>query len=51
MIVVSTSESLRDRTEMAGLGADSYFSKPSGYAEFMKLSGLIKSFLVNEPAF
>jgi two-component system, chemotaxis family, response regulator Rcp1 len=50
VIVVSTSESARDRNEMAGLGANSYFSKPSGYADFMKLSDLIKSFLGSEAA-
>jgi hypothetical protein len=30
---------------MATLGANSYFHKPSQYAEFMKLGGLIKSFV------
>ena len=42
VIVVSTSNSEGDRQRMAGLGADNYFPKPSDYAEFMKLSDLIK---------
>ena len=45
VIAVSTSESARDREDMAKLGANGYFRKPSGYADFMKLGDMIKELL------
>lgn len=45
VIAVSTSDSPRDRQDMARLGADAYFRKPSEYAEFMKLGDLVRQFL------
>jgi DNA-binding response OmpR family regulator len=45
VIAVSTSDSPHDREQMARLGADGYFRKPSGFDEFMKLGDLIKGIL------
>src|SRR5271154_3874252 len=47
VIAVSTSNSERDREEMAKLGANAYFRKPSHYAEFMKLGDMVKELLGN----
>ncbi|HWB82598.1 MAG TPA: response regulator [Bryobacteraceae bacterium] len=46
VIVVSTSDTPGDRLEMAQLGANGYFHKPSGYGDFMKLGDMVKGFLV-----
>ena len=43
VIVVSTSDTTRDRAMMQELGADGYFRKPSDFDEFMRLGELIKS--------
>ena len=45
VIVVSTSDSERDRQIMKELGADGYFAKPSELDEFMKLGDLVKNVL------
>jgi two-component system, chemotaxis family, response regulator Rcp1 len=45
VIVVSTSDSERDREFMKELGADGYFRKPSDFDEFMKLGDLFKNVL------
>jgi chemotaxis family two-component system response regulator Rcp1 len=45
VIAVSTSPSAPDREQMASLGADGYFPKPSEYADFMKLGALVKAIL------
>jgi two-component system, chemotaxis family, response regulator Rcp1 len=45
VIAVSTSASTQDREHMMSLGANSYFHKPSNYADFMKLGDTIKSLL------
>jgi chemotaxis family two-component system response regulator Rcp1 len=45
VIVVSTSDSERDRRVMKELGADGYFHKPSEFDEFMKLGDLVKGVL------
>ena len=45
VIAISTSDSPRDREEMTKLGANSYFRKPSEYAEFMKLGDVIQELL------
>ncbi len=42
VLTVSTSDSARDRQEMAALGSDAYFRKPSDYDSFMKLGDLIR---------
>jgi CheY-like chemotaxis protein len=48
VIVVSSSESIRDREAMAQLGANGYFRKPSDYSEFLKLGTMIKDLLRKE---
>jgi chemotaxis family two-component system response regulator Rcp1 len=45
VLVVTSSDSARDRETMAGLGADGYFRKPSDYEHFMKLGGLVRELL------
>ncbi len=42
VIVVTSSDSPRDRERVKALGADAYFRKPSDLKEFMVLGGLIK---------
>ena len=43
VIVATTSQSETDRQRVLALGATAYFSKPSGYEEFMKLGDLLKT--------
>jgi len=45
VLVVTSSDSERDREEMDSLGANGYFRKPSEFAEFMKLGQLVKELL------
>jgi chemotaxis family two-component system response regulator Rcp1 len=45
VIVVTTSDSPRDREQMERLGANGYFNKPSDFDEFMKLGDVVKSVL------
>lgn len=45
VLVVTSSNSEKDREDMAKLGARDYFCKPSAYAEFMKLGQVIKTLL------
>jgi CheY-like chemotaxis protein len=45
VLVVTSSDSPRDREEMDRLGANGYFRKPSEVAEFMKLGSLIRELL------
>jgi chemotaxis family two-component system response regulator Rcp1 len=49
VIVVSTSDSPKDHQNMAELGADRYFRKPSEYADFMKLGDMAKELLRSGP--
>jgi two-component system, chemotaxis family, response regulator Rcp1 len=45
VLIVSSSDTARDRAAVADLSIVGYFKKPSDYAEFMKLGPLVKSFL------
>jgi CheY-like chemotaxis protein len=45
VLVVSTSDSTKDRENMMNLGANGYFRKPSHYDQFMKLSDVVKVLL------
>lgn len=45
VLVVTSSDSARDREKMTNLGIAGYFRKPSRLAEFLKLGPLVKSFL------
>ena len=49
VLVVTSSDSARDRETMAKLGANGYFRKPSDYEHFMKLGGLVKELLDDKP--
>jgi len=49
VLVVTSSDSLRDRETMAKLGANGYFRKPSDYEHFMKLGSLVKELLDHKP--
>ena len=45
VVVVTSSDSERDREEMSKLGVAAYFCKPSNYQKFMKLGELAKRLL------
>jgi chemotaxis family two-component system response regulator Rcp1 len=45
VLVVTSSDSTRDREEMEKFGIAGYFRKPSEYAEFMKLGPIVKQLL------
>jgi len=45
VLVVTSSDSQKDRDEMGQLGVHGYFRKPSEYEEFMKLGPLVRDIL------
>ena len=45
VLVVTSSDSQRDREEMDAFGANGYFRKPSDFSEFMKLGQLVRDLL------
>jgi DNA-binding response OmpR family regulator len=45
VLIVTSSDSLRDREEMDALGANAYFRKPSEFSEFMKLGLVVRELL------
>ncbi len=45
VLIVTSSDSQGDREEMAALGANGYFRKPSDFAEFMTLGHLVRELL------
>jgi len=45
VVVVTSSDSERDRQEMARLGIKEYFRKPSDFESFMKLGDILKDLL------
>ncbi len=45
VLVVTSSDSVRDREAVRALGFSGYFRKPSVYAEFMKLGPMIRELL------
>ncbi|MCC6861010.1 MAG: response regulator [Bryobacterales bacterium] len=45
IVVVTSSDSERDRQEMARLGVNAYFRKPSDYASYLQLGSLVKTLL------
>lgn len=49
VLVVTSSDSGKDREVMANLGVNGYFRKPSEYVEFMKLGELVKGLLDQVP--
>ena len=49
VIVVSSSNAESDREQMASLGAQHYFHKPSDLARFLKLGDMIRDALRSAP--
>jgi DNA-binding response OmpR family regulator len=49
VLVVTSSDSARDRDTMTRLGANGYFRKPSDYEHFMLLGGLVRDLLDHKP--
>lgn len=47
VIVITSSDSPRDRQAATRLGADRYFRKPTDYDEFMKLGDLVEAVLAS----
>jgi len=45
VVIVTSSDAPKDRQAVARLNADSYFCKPSGYDEYMRLGAIIKELL------
>jgi two-component system, chemotaxis family, response regulator Rcp1 len=45
VLIVTSSDSFKDREDMARLGATDYFRKPSEFAEFMKLGDRVRLIL------
>lgn len=45
VMIITSSNSPKDRKEMTQLGASSYFRKPSSYEEFLKVGGALKALL------
>jgi len=45
VLVVTSSDSSRDREEMDALGANGYFRKPSVFSEFMALGQMVRDVL------
>ena len=50
VLVVTSSDSERDSQQVFQLGVDGYFKKPSNYAAFMKLGGVIRELLSRSTA-
>jgi CheY-like chemotaxis protein len=48
VLVVTSSDSSRDREEMDALGANGYFRKPSEVAEFMRLGQMVSDLLLRK---
>ena len=49
VVVVSTSDSAKDREDVMNRGANCYFRKPSEYDEFLKLGAVIRAVLPDKP--
>ena len=45
VLVVTSSDSARDRQAVQALGSDGYFRKPSSFAEFLKLGTIVRNLL------
>jgi CheY-like chemotaxis protein len=49
VLIISSSDSMRDRASVERFGVVGYFKKPTEYAEFMKLGSLVKALLESAP--
>ncbi len=47
IVVLSSSDSYKDREQAARLGASRYYKKPTRLVEFLKLGGVFKQMLAN----
>lgn len=47
VVIVTSSNSARDREEMQKSGANAYFRKPSDYTDFMKLGEVVETLLAD----
>jgi len=45
VMIITSSDSPKDRKEIAQLGANFYFHKPSSYDEFLKVGGAVKELI------
>lgn len=45
VLIITSSDAEKDRAESAARGATAYFTKPSGYAAFLKLGEVIQKLL------
>ena len=50
VIVVTSSDSAKDRERMTKLGISYYFRKPTGYEEFMQLGSIVKQVMEQQRA-
>jgi chemotaxis family two-component system response regulator Rcp1 len=50
VLIVTSSDSQRDRDEIDAIGANGYFRKPSDFSEFMKLGPLVHDLLTQKQA-
>jgi CheY-like chemotaxis protein len=50
VIVVTSSDSAKDKERMAGLGISYYFRKPTEYEKYMLLGGIVKQVLQQQRA-
>jgi len=48
VLVVTSSDSERDRSDMSTLGVRGYFRKPSDYDDFMKLGAIVKQLVCTD---
>jgi DNA-binding response OmpR family regulator len=49
VLVVTSSDLVRDREEMTALGANGYFRKPSKFGAFMQLGVIVRDLLATKP--
>ena len=49
VLIITSSDSERDRQETSRLGASGYFRKPSGYNDYLKLGEVVKNLLSTGP--
>ena len=48
VLVMTSSDSQKDRQETSRLGSSGYFRKPAGFDEFLEIGALIKSLIAGE---
>ena len=48
VLIMTSSDSQKDRQETSRLGSSGYFRKPAGFDEFLEIGALIKSLIAGE---